>query len=263
MQGVQIEESGGGLAASLSALAALVAVALGIWIGPTGIYAASGTGLALAVIALLQAVRVSAVEKPFGFPGIMIAAHAVFLGIAFLLHAHFLSPLAANQAKMPRLQTAYDDPEGIFALRGPSGWSYRPVPSRFEYGVRLNPQSTGRYAGVSEITVFVRRLDEVPSSPDAFLENAAKAFVQEQPTKRLFELKSERGTSLTGAPVIWSTLIVKRYWIPLYQITLFGVKDGRYLCSVSASGLWAHAALARLFCMGIFERIIVTDPKAQ
>jgi hypothetical protein len=259
MEGVQIAKTSGATAAALSALAAAGSLAAAVWIGPRGIYVASGLGLAMAAVSLLQALRVPSLEKPYGFPILMLSVHGVLLLAGVILQVIFLSPLTNDQARMPHLQTPYEDPDGLFALRGPANWTYRPVPSRYESGVRLQPSDQGHYIGISEAAVFVRRLDSKPASPDAFLQKAAAAFTEKQSNRHLFDLKTERGTSLSGAPLIWSTITIRRFWVPLYQISVFGVKDRRYLCSVSATGLSAHSRLARVFCLGLFERTVITD----
>lgn len=262
MEGLQIGRSGGGLAASLSALAASASVAAGIWIGPKGIYLASGIGAAFAVAALLFASRVPSAQKPYGFPLVALAVHGFLFIAGFVLQSLFLTPLPKESLRMPLLQTPFEDPDGTFALRGPAGWTYRPAPSRYESGVRLQPAEEGRYVGISEATVFVRRLDAEPKSPGEFLEKAAAAFSQKQSERRLFDLRTERGTSLSGLPVFWSFITIRKFWVPLYQISVFGVKDRRYLCSVSATGLSSHAAIARVMCLGLFERIVIIDRKS-
>jgi len=245
--------------ASAGALAAAVSVAMAIFVGPRGVYIASGLGAALAVVSLGLAARSGARDKPVGFPLVVLGVNGLLLLVGAILQAMFLSPLSKDAQKMPVLQTLYSDPDKVFEIRGPSGWTYRPVPSKFESGVRMQPEDQSRYMGVSEATVFVRRLESEPKSPDEFLTSAAAAFSEKESKRKLFDLKTERGKSLSGAPLIWSTITIRRFWVPLYQISLFGVKDHRYLCSVSTVGLMSHATLARLLCMGLFERIEITD----
>lgn len=262
MEGLHIGRSSGGWAGTASAVAALASLAAAVWIGPKGIFFASGVGFALAAIALVLAFRVPTLAKPLGFPSLLLIGHALLLAAGLALQMLFLSPLSSHRAKMPRLQTLYQDPAGMFEVRGPARWTYVNAPSRFESGVRLRPGDQGGYMGISEATVFVRRLDERPTSPEAFLESAAEAFSRAQSDRRMFRFRTERGRSLSGVPVIWSTISVRRFWIPLYQVSVFGVKDGRYLCSASATGLQAHSTLARVFVLGLFERTVVTDRKS-
>jgi hypothetical protein len=259
MEGVYIGKSRGSEWSSVSALLAAASVAASVWLGPSWVAWISGAGALLAAVGLALAARSHTLERPIGFPSIMLGIHAVLLITAAVLHSMFLSPLPKESRKMPRLQTPFADANGVFEIRGPAGWDYRPVPSSLESGVRLQPASQGRYMGVSEMTVFVRRLDTPPDSAEQFLKRAADSFSQRRGDNKLFDLKTEKGTSLKGAPVMWSELTIMRFWVPLYQVSVFGVKNGRYLCSVSATGLKSHADLSRLLCLGLFERIKITD----
>ena len=87
MEGVQIEKSTGGLLASLSALAAVASVSAGIFIGPKGMYVSSGVGAAAAIAGVILAWRNPSLEKPYGFPSIMILVHGSLLFAGFTLHA--------------------------------------------------------------------------------------------------------------------------------------------------------------------------------
>jgi hypothetical protein len=260
MEGVYIAKSRGGPWASLAALAASLSLLAAVLWGPFFVGVFSAAGLCMALIGLILAYRAPTLEKPVVFPWIMVGTHLVLLAAAAVLQSMFLSPLPAESRKIPKLQTPFTDANGVFECKGPAGWDVRPVPSSLESGVRLQPGDESRYMGVSEMTVFVRRLDNAPASDEEFLRRAADAFSEKRGgEKKLFDLRTEKGRSLRGAPVMWSELTIKRYWVPIYQISLFGIKNKRYLCSVSATGLKSHADLSRLLCLGLFERINVTD----
>ena len=263
MEGVYIGKSRGATWASLSALVASASVTAAIFLGPHAVYGLSSIGIACAVIALSLAARSPTLEKPIVFPSVMIGFHVIMLVVAGILQSMFLSPLAPESRKMPLLQTPYADASGIFEFKGPAGWDFRPAPSSLETGVRMQPGDQNRYMGVSEATIFVRRLDTVPASQDDFLKRAAAAFSEKGTERKLFDLRTEKGISLTGVPVIWSELTVKRFWVPLYQVSLFGIKNKRYLCSVSATGLKSHSDLSRLLCLGLFERIKITEKQGS
>ncbi len=245
--------------ASLSACAAVASLGAAIGVGPNGVYLASSIGIGLALLSLVLSLRVSTYKKSYVFAALLIAAHVALLFLGLFLQIVFLEPLSPGAVKMPKLQTYYVDPDGAFSLRGPAQWSYRPSPSRLESGVRMQP-SKKTYMGVAEASVFVRRLETVPASPGDFLETAAAAFSSKSSSNADYGLVTERGTSLSGVPILWSEVTVKRFWAPYYrQVSLFGVKDGRYLVSVSALGQASHSALSRVLCMGLFERIVVID----
>jgi len=259
MEGVYIGKSRGGPWASISALLVVASALAAVTVGPVWMYAVSGAGALLALVGYVIAMRMQSLEKPTGFPSIVGGAHLALLLIAAILQSMFLSPLPSNQRKMPMLQTGYVDPSGRFEFKGPAGWDYHLAPSAMESGVRLQPADQTRYMGVSEVTLFVRKLETTPRSSEEFLKRAADSFSARKNEKKLFDLRTEKGASLGGAPVMWSELTVKRLWVPLYQVSVFGVKNGRYLCSVSATGLKSHSALSKLLCLGLFERIKITD----
>jgi hypothetical protein len=259
MEGVYIGKSRGGPWASLSALLVTASVAAAIFRGPSWVYALSGVGALFALIGLILSGLAPSLEKPVVFPSVMLGVHALLFVVGAVLQSMFLSPLPEDSRKIPHLQTRYVDPSGLFELKGPDGWDFRPAPSSLETGVRMQPSDQTRYMGVSEANLFVRRLDTTPKSAAEFLKTAAASFSEKHSEKKLFELKTEKGVSLSGAPVMWSELTIKRFWVPLYQVSVFGVKNGRYLCSVSATGLKNHADLSRLLCLGLFERIKITD----
>ena len=259
MEGVYIGKSRGRPWASLSALLLSASVAAAVLAGPAWVYALSGAGAALGFIGFIFAVRMPSLEKPVIFPSVMMGSHALLLIVAAVLQSMFLSPLPPTQRKLPLLQTPYHDSNGRFEFRGPAGWDYHLAPSALETGVRMQPSDQSRYMGVSEVTLFVRKLDVTPGSPEEFLKRAADSFSEKKGEKKMFDLHTEKGRSLGGTPVMWSELTVKRLWVPLYQVSIFGVKNNRYLCSVSATGLKSHAELSKLLCLGLFERIKITD----
>jgi hypothetical protein len=259
MDAVYLGKSRGGEWAAASAALAILALAAIIFWGPYWVYGFSGAGLIAGVTAAVLGSRSESIEKPIIFPLLISSSHVVLLAIATLLHVMFLSALNPSLRKVPLLQELYEDPSAMFRFKGPVGWTYRPLPSSIESGVRIRPADQSMYMGISEITIFVRRLEKPPASPEAFLKTASEQFSQRREKQKLFSLTSESGRSLGGAPVLFSELILKRFWVSLNQTSVFGVKNARYLCSVSATGLQSHSSLSRLLCLGLLERIEITD----
>jgi hypothetical protein len=196
MEGVYIGKSRGIEWASISVLLAIASAAAAIFAGPIWVAWLSGAGLFLAVAALWKAFRAPSLEKPTGLPSIMIGVHALLLVTAAVLQSMFLSPLPPEARKIPVLQKPYVDPNGVFRIKGPVGWDFRPVPSSLETGVRMQPADKSLYMGVSEVTVFVRRLDKRPPSPEEFLKRAAASFSERRGGQDLFDLRTEKGLSL-------------------------------------------------------------------
>lgn len=265
MLGMQINnENRSSSLASLSILAAVISIALGIGLGPRAVYVASGIGLLLGTGGLFTAAKASGLFRPTGFPAVAVGCHLLLLGVAVVLQLLFLTPLSRDVQRMPRLQFRYVDHESGFTLRGPQGWSYESLPIGFDSGVRIRPAEQKHYMGASEITVLVRRLDAKPSSIQEFLENIAHNSVEQKKAQsRLFKFEVAPAELLSKNKGTWSVLDIKRFWIPIRQVSLFGMKNGRYLCSVSVIGLQAHSALSKVLCLGLFETVIVPPPNKK
>lgn len=174
----------------------------------------------------------------------------------------FLDPLSPARLKFPPLQHTYLDQNLLFEMRGPQNWSYEPLPLVGESGVKLRPFSNEDYIGISEVKVLVRKLSSPPPNPEKFLNNIAALMSRgQEKVKKSFAFHVEPADLMSKAQKgVWSILTLKRFFIPLRQITLFGIKEGRYLCTVSATGLEAHSTLSRVMCLGLFETVLIHHP---
>jgi hypothetical protein len=256
MFGLEIEKDPGFPWISTSVFLAVSAVALGIWWGPGGIFTASGAGLALSVVGWRSSNR--------GVLAAMGLVHGFLLFLALLLWALFLHKLPDPVLQMPRLTHVYRDPQGLFDLRGPAGWVYTAVATPEEAGVRLRPASQNTYMGISEVAVFVRKLKEPPKSTDKFLGKMASSLAGNRIIKKkLFRFSTEPARLLNEDAGVWSVLNVKKFWVPLTQISLFGIKDKIYFCSVSATGIKAHDTLSKVMCLGLMEAIEIHGAKRK
>ena len=142
MLGLQIHRGNiSSLFASLSALAALSTMALGIWLGPPAIYVSSTIGLTCALLSLGRAWMGQDLSKPIFFPSLMAALHTILLVTGGVLQLLFIAPLNKEVQKIPSFQEEYVDPAKFFSLRGPQGWVYENLGSRMEAGVRIRPSA--------------------------------------------------------------------------------------------------------------------------
>jgi hypothetical protein len=161
---------------------------------------------------------------------------------------------------MPKLSQRHSDLNGGFNVRLPAGWKIEPVRAEHEVGVRAHPAQRSDYMGVAELTVRVRILNKKQKSTgDFFKKMAGTIALTSQQKKRLFEFHTQPATLMNGQPGLWSFLILKRFWIPLYQTSLFGLEKDRYLCSVAASGIKSHDKLAGVLCLGVMQSIQMTE----
>ncbi len=260
MTGLEISKKPTSVWLGISISAIFLSVGLCIGVGPVGVYIASGCGLVFAFVSIFQSrsrnIPISAA------PVVSICVHVCLLLIAFVLQSLFLSHLSDRSLTFPRLSQHYRDPAGIFELRVPTGWAVEGIHSPTEAGVRLHPSDRSQYMGVSELTVRVRELENIPKKPSQYLEEMVKTFSSaSKKQKRLFQFSTRPAKLMSGGHGIWSNLVLKRFWVPLYQTALFGIKEKRYLCSVSASGLKNHSTLAEVLCLGVFETIRIPSKK--
>lgn len=175
-----------------------------------------------------------------------------------MLRALFLQPLSDEDLQIPRLAQTYQDPKGFFSVKIPLEWIAEPILTPSEAGVRIHPANRQQYMGISEMTVRIRELENKATHPVEFLKKIAEALsIKPKKERTLFNFSTEPTTLLNGDQGIWSRLLVKRFWIPLYQRALFGLKEKRYLCTVSTSGIEAHSTLAEVLCLGVFQTIEV------
>ncbi len=235
--------------------AALLSIGLGIGVGPIGVYAASAAGIAAAGWALVLNRK-----QPVAIT--MLGVHSVLIIVAAGLDVLFLRPLPGETLQMPRLAQIYHDPAGFFEVRAPEGWDIEEIHGTTEAGVRLRPSDRAHYMGVSELTVRIRELSNPASDPMKFLKKLA-ATIKSKPEKNrtLFDFSSRPVKLLNGSQGMWSELVIKRFWVPLYQSALYGIKDKKYLCSVSVTGVKNHDTLAEVLCLGVYHTIRVHPSK--
>ena len=112
--------------------------------------------------------------------------------------------------------------------------------------MRAHPSDRSEYMGVAELTVRVRILDKKQKADEDFFKKMAGTLVVVQATEKtsVSNLNETRARFWTESPGLWSYLVLKRFWIPLYQTSMFGLQNGRYLCSVATSGIKSHDKLA-------------------
>lgn len=250
MLGLQIDQNKHfSVYGSLSALLALAALVLAIFVGPAASCGASVIGFGLALAAFLK-------MRGAQFPMILMGVHAILCVAAGVLYFLFLRPLDKNVQTIPSLQYLYTDPDHFFSVRGPQGWSYENVASSTEAGVRLRPVEQGQYMGVSEVLIIIRKMEARPKSSEDYLNKMAHQLTEKKDAKsKTFNLVIEPAHLLTGQKGLWSILDAKRYWVPVRQVSLMGIKNNLYLCSVSAIGLKNHSTLSKVLCLGLFETI--------
>ena len=116
--------------------------------------------------------------------------------------------------------------------------------------------------GVSELTVRVRKMENTTAHPVEFLNKMAEALsIKSKQSHTLFIFTTEPTRLLNGDQGVWSRLQIKRFWIPIYQRVLYGIKNKRYLCTVSVSGLEKHSTISGVLCLGIFETVRINSIK--
>jgi hypothetical protein len=243
----------------LSASCAIFSIAFGIAYGPIAITLLSGLGLALGIV---DALKRTWRRESVTLPSIMIGVHVLFLIIAAVLAFFFLAPLPEASLNMPKLGQRHTDLNGRFQVRLPDGWQLTPLSSEHEIGVRAHPADRNEYMGVAELTVRVRILDNKQHASENFFKKiAATMSLSGQQRKRAYEFFTSSATLLNKQPGLWSHLVLKRFWIPLYQTSLFGLQNDRYLCSVATSGIKSHDKLAEVLCLGVMESIQITEKR--
>lgn len=232
-----------------------------IWKGPVWTIVTSLTGLIVSLTGLYIHVR-RRDEVPFGWSGGLLATgHIILLGVSLVFQSLFLKPLPDVTLSIPSLSYSFVDPGGKFKLKGPEGWNYQVTSAAGETGVTIVPASQDHYMGVSEIQVWVRELSSAPPSPSEFLDRMV-ASVNYSGRKgsgdAMFQLRTETVDLINGGKGVVTVLDIKKFWIPIRQITLFGMKNGRYFCSISSTGLREHATLSKVLCLGLFETLKIT-----
>lgn len=253
--GIEFDRSVNWLWVHLAWSAVVSAVAALIWLGPVWC-------MGFCVVAVVAAA--GALQARWQAPGRHPApAHAVaplasavtILLAALVLKSLFQSPLPDQTLKLPRFTQEYVDPDGHFRLMAPAGWTCTPKNAADHFGVSLQPESQGRYMGVSEVQILIRPLDHKPKDT-GFLVNMANAVSgRADKAKKQFTLNVFTADLISGSKGAWAILDAKKLWIQIRQVTLFGIKADRYLCTVSANGLKPHSTLSQVLCLGLFEKL--------
>ncbi|MCG3203359.1 MAG: hypothetical protein KCHDKBKB_00015 [Elusimicrobia bacterium] len=235
----------------LSIGALVFSLGLGIFVGPWGIFVASGLGAGFAIAGLYRQKQVLLYY--------LMGVHILLLIVGMVLNSLFLTPLSNDSLQMPRLNQTYEDPLGLFTARVPQGWQTETLHSKTEAAVRLQPANREQYMGVSEVTIRVRELENPTAHPVDFLNKLAQTLSVKPKKESLFTFSTEPTTLLDGKKGVWSRLFIKRFWIPLYQRALYGIKNTRFLCTVSASGIESHSTLTEVLCLGLYETIQIIE----
>lgn len=249
----------------LSALAAVLSFGFGVWLGPYAVFWLSGIGLIPALTAFILRFLQSDRYPAISYSSWLFGFHTVLLIIALALQSLFLMPLPEETLKLPRFSKTHIDPAGLFEVRGPSGWNSSLVTSPTQTGVRFQPAGRDQYIGASDIQILVQVLDKAPKSKELFLKKIASSLIQERQgnAKKSFELNIGTAELLRGGKGVWSILEVKRLWVPLQQVSLFGLKNDRYLCSISITGLKSHSTLYKVLCIALFEKLRILSLAKQ
>ena len=237
---------------------ALLALMCGIWKGPLSVYGFAGFGIVVLGFGTFSKIRKVNQHPSWGLHGGLLFTHILLLGLALTFQTLFLNPLPDHALTLPKIGEQYPLVRGQIEIKGPQGWLYESIPSAEGIGIRIQPQGKDQYMGVSEIQVWVRELKTIPPHSEEFLREMAMAFsprIRSDKRKKLFQVKIEETQSLQGNTILFSTLDMKRLWVPLRQVTLLGIKNERYLCTVSATGLKNHSTLSKVLCIGLFETI--------
>ncbi len=257
MTGIEISKKTSLLLFYGAASCVIFSLAMGIIVGPTGILIASGLGLSLSII---DGTRRMTRHQSALLPTVMFSTHILFLLAAGILAFFFLAPLPDASLRIPKLTQRHTDLDGSSQVRLPEGWLIDPLRAAQEVGVRAHPADRSEYMGVAEVTVRVRILDKKQKANEDFFKKMASTLsLTPQQKKRLFEFKTKPAILLNGDSGLWSYLVLKRFWVPLYQTSIFGLQKGRYLCSVAASGLKSHDKLAEVLCLGVMQSIQMTE----
>ncbi len=248
----------------------LVAIILGVLKGPKLLSLFAGAGLCLAALDAIFAVKetgpssLSFSAKIWNWiPTVAILGlNFLLLFTALLLQQLFLTRLSDERLKIPPLRAFYQASDRSFNVKLPVGWKFEPLTGPAESGIRLVPDGFGDYMGAAEIQIRVRKLEKRPANKEVFLKKFTSSIVtQERAPKKgpAFQFSAEPGVSMGKETGVWTTLDVTRLWIPIRQTTFFGIKNGQYLCSVSATGIQAHATLQRVMALGLYETLL-PDP---
>jgi len=241
----------------------VVSVALAIWKGPFWVFLCSSFGLLGAGLGFKISFR-----NPALYPGkliylLVLVAHLFLLGIALILYTLFLKPMPEGFENIPKIDHLYSDVSGLFRLHGPLGWSYIKTHSSGEEGVSIRPGNQTHYMGASDVQVWVRNLEEPPASEEAFIEKLAGQMgggSRKIKSGALFKFGTEKTNLINGQNAVFSILDINKFWVPIRQVTLFALKNKKYLCSVSVTGLKNHSKYSRILALGLMETLKIETP---
>ena len=257
MSGIEIDKKINWCWFNSALILAFGSIIFGILKGPHWIYVLSGIGLGIALLNIGGRFRSNSHYPQPILSLSLLAVHVLCLVAGFSLNYLFLSPLKDSSLKIPLLKQLYHDPQGAFVLTGPAGWIYTPSVT----GVRINPVGFTGYMGASEINISVRLMEKAPSSPNAFLKKMASSMASKgKATDRkdkAFQLEIIEAQLLDKGTGVFAVMDVSRFWLPLRQVSLFGIKRSRYFCSISITGLKAHSTLFKVLSLGLFKSLEV------
>jgi len=247
----------------IPSLLAVVSVALAIWKGPFWIFLCSSLGLFGAGMGF----KIS-FGNPDRYPGkivyiLVFVSHLFLLGIAWTLYSLFLKPMPEGFVNIPKIDRLYSDVSGLFRLHGPLGWTYVKTPSSGEEGVSIRPENQTHYMGASDVQVWVRKLETPPASEEAFIEKLAgqmRVGSRNPKSDALFKFETEKTQLINGKNAVFSILDIKKFWVPIRQVTLFALKNQKYMCSVSVTGLKNHSKYSKILALGLMETLKIETP---
>jgi hypothetical protein len=231
---------------------ALFSLIFGVWKGPLWSAIFSSLGLAFLIILAFRAKSTLLAT--------LMGIHVALLSLSGIGYKLFLKPLSQEALQLPSLKQLYNDPEGVFEIRGPEGWAYERVATPHETGVRIRPMEPGQYMGVSEVTVLVRNLDRPPPTPQKFLESMANQMAAANPKPRKVQFQTDSIKLINGQAGLVGRLTAWRLWVPLSQVSIYSIKGKNKLCTVAASGLEKHSVLSQVLCLGLVETLKLKTP---
>ena len=230
-----------------------------IFYGPIWSVWAFSLGVVLTLLTFFFRVRFKGPLPPLWSLVLLLVINLIGIGISTALKNTFLGSGDEITFPLPRLIRLYEDPSGLFTLRGPDHWSYALKISSTDHGVTLRPTLQANYTGSTEISVSVRKLEVSPLSVKDFLEQMAIAF--KRPERKMkqetteFKMTHKLIELIDGSPALISILDIRRRWIPFRQIAIFSLKNKKYLCTVTVTGIKKHAHLSKEFCLGLSESL--------
>lgn len=249
-----------------SVLALCLSLGVFVVLGPVAAITISILGIILCSWGLVQSFRKISNSPPKFLYIIVLVVLLGVLGLGVAINSYVMTPLSPAKLLVPKFSHVYLDPSGLFRLKGPSQWHYTMDSSPRGNGVIVVPVGILSYVGILEIRVMVQELDVKPSDPPAFLRKMVRQLSQSNRNSghsKALSIQFKEEDLLGGGLGIWSTLdlegigVIK--WVSFRQQALLGIKNERFLVSVTATGLRHHMDLASVLCQGLFETIIINQ----